>query len=541
MLNVLIVDDDVFIHSHLHKLIDWEGEGLHLCGGAANGSEAIRIIEENTPEIVITDMNMPGMDGVALIEYIQATYQRIKIIALSAYDDFNYVKQSLKLGAVDYLLKHTLTSETLLKILQAVKAAIIHEKQADTQHQRTAEQIQTGRSVLRQNFIRMLVREGIQDEETAKQRLDCLGLQLGVRNLVVVAGEIDGYMMLKEKFSASEIGDLLQQFVDMVGVILKDIEKSIISFIEDEKFVIIFSFEELYSHQSMISQVQIALNRVKATIKRYLNLTICLGFDGICKDITKINHYYQKSMYLMTKKFYEGKDRIFCNHAAGEIKHDQYILGIKEEKCILRLIDSLKSEELVQYIDDFFSRIQDRQPDPNYVKMVFITLINIADKTARDAGLDPRLLHEEINDPYEQLDKYETVQEAKDWFIGFYKKLIHLLESYLFSANSDEITKKVIEYIYHNYKNDLSLGDIADHIGINSSYLSRKFKKDCGKGVIEYLNFIRIEQAKKLMINGKRKVKEVAEDVGFNNYNYFFKVFKDSQGMTPLEYEKSDR
>jgi two-component system, response regulator YesN len=77
--------------------------------------------------------------------------------------------------------------------------------------------------------------------------------------------------------------------------------------------------------------------------------------------------------------------------------------------------------------------------------------------------------------------------------------------------------------------------------GVNSSYLSRKFKKDCGKGVAEYLNFIRIEQAKKLMENGCKKVKEIASDVGFNNYNYFFKVFKDSQGMTPLEYEKSCR
>jgi two-component system response regulator YesN len=115
------------------------------------------------------------------------------------------------------------------------------------------------------------------------------------------------------------------------------------------------------------------------------------------------------------------------------------------------------------------------------------------------------------------------------------------LELFCINPEYDEVTQKTIEYVYRNYHKDLSLSDIADYIGVNSSYLSRKFKKDCGKGIIEYLNTIRIEQAKLLMENGCKKVKEIALDVGFYNYNYFFKVFKDSQGMTPLEYEKSCR
>ncbi len=541
MLKVLIVDDDIFVYTNLKELIQWEKEGFVLCNAALSGMEAIDIIQKAEPEIVITDINMPGMNGVTLIKLIQEHYPQIKVIALSAYDDFEYVKQSLKLGAADYILKHTLTDEVLLNTLHSLKKTIQDQRQEDEAIQSLEEQIQTGKQVLRQNFIRQLIQGAIKETADIERKLSELNLDLGLRNLVVVAGEVDDYAMLKAKFTTGEIDNLMKSLADMSSEILKDSIKSVISTLEGGKFVIVFSFDDLRSNQSIYNQVFATLMRIKATIKRYLNITACFSLDGICNHISDVGGHYYKAEQLLTRRFYEGKDRIFHDPSVIRAEENLPILGIREEKNILQFIKSLEREQLEISINDIFDKIQRYQPGLSSTKMIFITLINIANKIIRDSGIDSSAVYGDVKDPYEHIKQFGTISDVKDWIMTLYERTIDALELFCLNPDYDGVTKKAIEYIYKNYRSDLSLNDIATHIGVNSSYLSRRFKQDCGKGVIEYLNMIRIEQAKLLMENGFQKVKEIADEVGFNNYNYFFKVFKDSQGMTPLEYEKSCR
>ncbi len=541
MLKVLIVDDDIFVYTNLKELIQWEKEGFVLCNAALSGMEALDIIQKAEPEIVITDINMPGMNGVTLIKLIQEHYPQIKVIALSAYDDFEYVKQSLKLGAADYILKHTLTDEVLLNTLHSLKKTIQDQRQEDEAIQSLEEQIQTGKQVLRQNFIRQLIQGAIKETADIERKLNELNLDLGLQNLVVVAGEVDDYAMLKAKFTTGEIDNLMKSLADMSSEILKDSIKSVISTLEGGKFVIVFSFDDLHSNQNIYNQVFATLMRIKATIKRYLNITACFSLDGICNHICNVGGYYHKAEQLLMRRFYEGKDHIFHDPSVIRAEENLPILGIREEKNILQFIKSLKREQLEISINDIFDRIQRYQPGLSSTKMIFITLINIANKIIRDSGIDSSAVYGDVKDPYEHIKQFGTISDVKDWIMTLYERTIDALELFCLNPDYDGVTKKAIEYIYKNYRSDLSLNDIATYIGVNSSYLSRRFKQDCGKGVIEYLNTIRIEQAKLLMENGFQKVKEIADEVGFNNYNYFFKVFKDSQGMTPLEYEKSCR
>ena len=541
MMRFLIIDDDVFVHTNLKKMINWEAEGFSLYDAAIYGAEAVRMIDQIGPDIVITDMNMPGIDGVGIIRYLLEKHTPIKVIALSAYDDFEYVKQSLKLGAVDYILKHTLTPEVLLTLLHGVRETIFREKRKGEEEQRLDEQIQTGRSFLQQNFIKTLIRDGTRDHAMTVRRIHDLGLRLSSKNLVVVAGEIDDYSALPEKFSVSEIENLMKSFINMGTEILKDTVPSLITILEEGKFVMIFSFEAIRSNQEIYHQVFTTLTRIKTTIKRYLNLTACFGLDGICPDLTELDRYYQKARRQLDKKFYAGKDMIFHDPLTVEMKNDLHILEIKDEKRIFDMIQSGKSEELRLYLDKIFERIKQDRPSPNSTKIAFVTLINIANKVARDTVIDLALIYGDGCNPYEHMERLETAEEVKAWLVQVYEKAINLLELFHLNPDYDELIKKTIGYIHKNYKTGISLCDIAESIGVNSSYLSRKFKQDCGKGIAEYLNDIRIEQAKLLMKNGLKKVKEIACEVGFNNYNYFFKVFKECEGMTPLEYEKSCR
>ena len=127
ILKVLIVDDDYMARTHIKSLVNWNKEGFEICGEAANGKAAIEIIDKKAPDIVITDMSMPVFDGASLIKHLEQNYPDIKAIAVSGYDDFDYVRKSMKSGAIDYLLKHKLDSPTLMEVLNVASSLILRK------------------------------------------------------------------------------------------------------------------------------------------------------------------------------------------------------------------------------------------------------------------------------------------------------------------------------------------------------------------------------------------------------------------------------
>ncbi len=538
MLKTIIVEDDILDFTYLKNLINWEEQGFLLYDKTTTGIEAFETIKEENPDIVITDMNMPGLDGVEVIKYLYHNYPSIKIIVLSGYDDFKYVKQSFKMGALDYILKHNLSPESLLKVLKSVKSSIITERQQDEQKQVVEEQLKTGKNVLIQDFINKLLKEGANDLQEIEGKMNYLNLKLNSRSLVIVVGEFDDYDLIKDRFLPSELNNRLNSFFDMANEIIKDMGEAIISLLGGGRFAVIFLFENCCSEHDIYNRVSATVIRLKSTIKRYLNLTACFAIGEVCNNLEEITSYYRKTEKLLSKKFYEGKDKIFQGTERNDSTPDFVRLSVNDEKKVIELIEALKKEALVEHIKGILTRIRLKEPSIGSAKFIFFSFINIINKIAREYHIEHEKLFGKNDNPYERLNKYDTIEEAMNWILEIYEKLIYYLTIYKINPEYDKITRETIKYIYEHYQQDISLNQLADHVGVNSSYLSRKFKKDCGHCFTEYLNLIRIEQAKLLIKNGSKKIKEIAEEVGFNNYNYFFKVFKDIQGMTPLEYQR---
>ena len=158
--------------------------------------------------------------------------------------------------------------------------------------------------------------------------------------------------------------------------------------------------------------------------------------------------------------------------------------------------------------------------------MICVELIIIVNKTAKVYGLDTSLIYNNSEIPYNRIQKYDNINDLRKWIVDIYTKLVSLLQSYGIDDKYSIHTKNAIKYINKNFHKDISLDDIARNIGVSSSYLSRTFKDDCGKGLNEYLNMVRVEKAKLFLKDEDIKLKDIIYKVGFNNYNYFFKVFK---------------
>jgi len=539
VIRVLIVDDDSVARTNLKTLIDWEKAGFDVCGEAANGNSAIQAIKNNIPDIVITDMSMPIMDGVALIEYIEMNYTHIKVIALSGYDDFDYVRQSMKGGAVDYLLKHKLNPELLLNTLMAAQKVIFKDREENEHIQKLNDQLTESRIVMKGNFIRQLVLGGISEKDEIQGKIEELGLSIDTRNLEVVAVEIDDFHFIQERFNIKEIYKLISSIADISTDILNDMGKAVISHIEAGKFVIIFSFGNMRSNLYIFNNVITTIDRVKTSIKRYLNITACFSLSSLFNDITEISKYYKEAEIALKDKFFKGKDKIIRGSSAVNIGNEFLNLDINDEKMIINCLKSIDRQKVRDCITAIFEKILKNRASQKSIQMICAELINIINRVARESAIDTKMIYSDEDIPYNEMKKYETITEVQEWILNIYEKLISLLEVSKINSDFTEPTKKAMEFIQRNFDKNISLNDAALYIGVNSSYLSRVFKEDYGKRFTEYLNLIRVEHAKFLIENGGSKLKEVVKLVGFNNYTYFFKVFRDVLGMTPLEYEEN--
>jgi len=538
-LKVLIVDDDMPMRTSLKTLIDWESNGYTICGDAANGSSAIAFISKCQPDIVITDMNMPVMDGVALIEYLQKKHPYVKIIALSGYDDFDYVRQSMKRGAVDYLLKHKLTAELLLEVLNTARASILKERRERDDIKFKQEMLASATDIIRHTFVNKLIHGEFSDTESIAAELKYADINIDLRNLVVVAVEIDDYSFLKEKYNPKDLNRLINTFMDLCKNILQESGKGFIEHIDDGDFIIVFSFGYSASTLFVSNRVVNDISRIKTSLKRYLNITASFGVSKLCPDIIGLGRSYNEAKELLEDKFYMGKDRVFTHEPLKTTSEKYFSLELEEERKIMLLAKSCRKDELSDYITGLFDEMKKQNVSHNNVQTVTAELVNIASRVAREMGIDFAGLFSEKEAPHSIVTKYDTANDIKQWVINIFEKLACAIEKRDIKAHYSGITLKAIQYIAYNYNKNISLNDAAEYSGVSSTYLSHVFKEDTGKGFVEYLNNYRIEKAKILIQGGDIVIKEIFSDLGFNNYNYFFKVFKEYVGMTPNEYEES--
>ena len=538
MYKLLIVDDDFSTRVKLKAMMDWNKEGFEVCGEASNGLIAIQMLEVCQPDIIITDISMPVMDGIELIEHIEKKHPGIKVIALSGYDDFEYVRKSMKKGAVDYLLKHHLSEKAILSVLKAAVDDIKKEKDENSQIRNMQEQLSVSKDILRNSFLIRLVSGEITDPDEIERNIHSLNIELDTRNLALIISEIDDFLFIKEKYSSQEIKILVQSFLDISRKTLSGNGKTVIFQIDGNKFAIIVSLgkarSDLYIYNQLVSMVDTA----KSNIKRFLNITASWSISSIFYNIADIHKYYVEAEKRLQDKFFKGKDKIIREAVEKtESKKDFYRLNIDDEKKLEKMLKCLDLQKVNELIGRIFDEVESCKLNYKSVQMICAELINIVNKVARETGIEAGTLYSSDKIPYSEIQKYETVTDLKKWILDVYGRLINLLKTIDIKPGNSVLTKKAIEYISSNYHRNISLNDAAEHLGVNRTYLSHTFKEECKKGFTEYLNTLRVEKAKQLI--GNTRLKDIVPAVGFNNYNYFFRVFKDITGMTPVEYEET--
>lgn len=330
----------------------------------------------------------------------------------------------------------------------------------------------------------------------------------------------------------------MSQVIDICQHILDDMLPGIVANIENNRIVILFSNDYEVSEKSLFEKTNQIINRIKNSLKKFLNITCCIAVSSICRDISKLDEYYHEVTEKMKLKFYEGHNKVFFENPPAEKCHTLNVGDINLSGIKL-WFSNYNFDEIRELIEKTYIAFYEKRCSPEAVMAVSFELISIVVAACHDFMINIEDVAIDGNMPYITIQEAETFEQIKSAILSLYEKTFEQIKRRKLPSEYSEVTKKAILYLFANYMNVISLDDVAGFIGVNNTYLSRVFKKETGRGFIEYVNMFRIDISKRLLLNDREKLKDIAAKSGFVNYNYFFKIFKEITGLTPQEYRNA--
>jgi two-component system, response regulator YesN len=513
---VLIADDEMLVRVGLKTSIDWEAHGYQVVGEARNGKEALDMFTVFHPEIVITDISMPQMDGLEFITRLRELSSNVAIIILTHYDSFEYAKQAIGLHVNDYILKSDLTKDNLLAVLSRVESSspseVIHQKQ------------------------HMEARNPLIDRSQAEQ----LRLSLEGADLDEAGTELLSQLLPGESFClvACSLHNMYAEH-DMQSVVnasntdmLLSLSQEILSEIPSyrailffrEHLVAVFNFQE-YSKEKRMGIYQI-VNMLKKNIKQFFNFDMLIGISAVHEGLASMPLMYGECCDAIEISFYNDMHISFFNESSEHRRSD----GHATDEVLAIFRSYLEHEETAEYLDYLkkFAEQVRQSGESSFGREVLGELLK---DLKRHGGMR--------DSSYEYLS-FDDFYSFENLF-GYVESACNELD---LSASADGvrpqshsyIIKQALAYLEDRFTENIALTDLAAHVDVSRSYLSFLFKKETGLSFSKYLTRKRIDKSKKLLKETSDKIYVIAEQVGFDNPYYFSKVFKEYTGYTCKEY-----
>jgi two-component system response regulator YesN len=506
MYRILLADDEPMILNGLEHLINWDDYGLEISGFAANGEQAWKLISESRPDILITDIRMPRMDGLELLKKINDKDLRIKTIVISGYDDFSYVKKALGYGIENYLLKPVNEEELSSTILNVVDKLDIENSQKQI--------LQYGIDTLLDNIINRWLSGGI-DPEELRSRAEFLAIDI----------EAPFYLLALIKFETEDNADPVNPHETRRYLRTKwgDNESVYITFNLDNEFVVLLP---LYREPDIQ-----ALRRKLEDLFRDAPFTDGVKWNGFigcpCKDPFRLKENYRDLKRLQVWLSFLPSGCIVDK----EKDDGPVILKGLDFSGLDHLWEDMRSDICLEKLDGFFNSIGAVVSGPEQLRALFLELvlriIGTADGKFRREYRPKTGMFDDI-DRYAVNSLQEYFRNVVHAYIDFYAKKM---------SYTNPIVKKMCEYAKENYRDEVSLKTMSRQFNMSASYMGQLFKQETGCLFTDYLCDIRIEKAKFLLAEGIHKQYSIAEMVGFRNPNYFANVFKKKTGVYPSRFK----
>lgn len=492
-MKALIVEDELLARVGMRSLINWDALGILLLEDAKDGREALKRIEEEKPDVLLLDLNIPEISGLELLKILRSRRIPVKTIVVSCYDDFDTVKEAMKLGAVDYIRKFGLSREELTaalsNLIETPPELPKHVQKSVAQSgyelrekiQKIPKEFRTGCCL--SFYMLWKYSEEITDMKIV-EAIACQYYQKLGRTLMCLSYEGKLLILMQEKTDETEAAVL---------------QKQIAPFITNPCYIGITVYENLPPESKF-------LIHIANTIEIY-------GFYGGKKEILS----FEQPIEILKTYPFDVADYI---------------------ERLERGIQKISSEDLLKTLDELFDRIEAWPAlSVNLVKKLMIEILSRFSKKAGQLG--GTIEEIEVHDSFKHYQKMAQITNFRDmrrWWKEFVCKFTLQFFTRQKKSESD-IIQNALDYIEKNLCRSIQLSDVAKYVGVSEPYLSSYFKNTMNENFIPYVNRQKMKRAKQLLAEGKM-VYQVSDLLGYENSTYFSKVFKKVEGITPEQYRK---
>lgn len=490
MIKILLVDDDFLVRTFLSRLTNWNAHGYSVVGAAQDGEQALEMTQEYQPDIIITDISMPVMDGITLIRRLKKENNPAKIVVLSCHDDFEYVREAMKLGADEYVLKNLLTEQSMLKLLGELEKDMVQPLgQYDPEQERAeiVQQLKGGRQPDEQSAFRIRAVLAVRVKDYDK-RVTILPMEQ------------------QERFRAS----FLQVCQDSArhNNLIRSVH------VRRELYAVVFDFRKGESR----AERQEALSQAAATLAhntdRYLAAEVRIGVSDTPDFGMQPSACWESALDALEATFYEPQAICYawqCRPSHNVIPEEARAFCENIAAYMERRDGNAIRASYAQALEAFAS-----QHTQSHLVREWMM------QAQRSAGLSAQ----------EAPQHFSELEGREQEFLAFCEELLPDLSQY------SEPVAQIIRFIQKNYGENISLNDASEAVHLNAAYLSFVFHKETEITFSEYLTACRINRAKELLLQTDEKVKEIGRQAGYRDNRHFCKMFKRVTGMTPQEYRK---
>ncbi len=524
--SVMLVDDEEEVRQAIIKRVDWESIGFQVVDSAENGEEALEKAERLCPDVVMTDIQMPFMDGLTFCKKLKERISGTKIVIFSGYDEFEYAKEAIKLEAEEYILKPIDATE-LKQVFSRIKERLDEELDQKRNVERLEKYYLESMPVLKEQFLMSLL-EGRLQENRIKDfknlydaKIDAPYYAVGVFRMDVTAGTQD-------TLDAGLLSVSLKQIID------EQINKQFM-YRSTNYLGTIIVIALLHAKTELSSFIQVS-DRICKFANKVLDIHITAGIGHVCEKLVNLHHSYEEALAAVEYRILmEPNQAIFIQDIEPK-SEERFLIEEKELQTIVKEIKVGTKEELEQAIHTLIEKLKSSTVSMTQLQIGFTEMMVEIMRLARVYEVNIDEIEGMNVDSYNEIKKFESLDALGNWLLSVCLQLRSSIRKERTDATK-LLIDKAKQYIEENYSDcELSVEKLCGYIGLSATYFSTLFKRETGLSFVAYLTQVRMEKALQLLNTTEEKAYIISELVGYTEPNYFSYVFKKQYGVSPSKY-----
>lgn len=527
---IMLVDDEEEVRKAMIRKMNWEQLGFTVVGDAENGEDALEKLEMLEPDVIMTDIRMPYMDGLTLIARIREQYPFIKVLIFSGYDDFEYAKQAIKLNVTEYILK-PVNGEELAEILKRVKVSLDEEIEQRRNISKLQESYLGSLPILRELFLNDLVRRTT-DVPRVVPKLREYGIDiLDARQWLAAVIHVEQMEQTEER--------VLSQYQELIPISVRELVEDHLktycrfaTFNSLEGITVIAAVDGDNTETGLVN----LLNDICKESRRMLEVAITIGIGHSCDTLLEINRSYQTAVDALGYRAIVGCGRTIYINDVEPVSRGKLQLDAEGEAELTAAIKFGPKEQIGTVIRNLAARMDDAKVHASQYQVYMLSVINCMIRLMQQYDLN---MGEMFDSEDLYADMFKEVSHKEAFAEGLIPVACRMNEA--LNQERDRTTRKVIleakAYIQENYSDpDLSVEMLCRYLHMSPAYFSTVFKKETGQTYVNYVTEVRLQKAVELLKETDDKTYKIAQKVGYQEQNYFSYVFKKRYGVSPTKY-----